>query len=131
MSISGKFLFVQVGNVILAGSQKWTVRDRADKLDGTTGADQGFENDQAGVRRLEITINFVQDTETGIWSVIQSGTILNNLKLFRDQTDPNPAFLIPIATCYEAENDIEVTGRSTIRSQITSNGPYIANDPGH
>jgi hypothetical protein len=129
-TISGKYLVVTVGNILIAGAQDWDCDETGDQLDGTTGSDQGFENDDIGVGRAVITMNLVQNLNNGQYAVIQKGTMLANVSLYRSAGDPQPAFLFPFARVYQSKNAGKVKDRFTVMVVARSNGPYSSFDPG-
>lgn len=129
MSISGKLGGGKIDGVVIAGVQDWEAVETIDQLDGTTGSDGGYENDDGGVRRVEVTMNLVQDISTGVYSAVSAGTEITNLQLFRDLADVSPAFAIPTFRVYESGNRVEVRGRSTVRVRGRSAGSYTRNDP--
>jgi hypothetical protein len=110
--------------------QGWTVRESTDQLDGTTGLDQGFENDDFGIIRAEIDLEFVQNLATGLYITIAAQTIVTNLRLYRSYGDPQPGFLFPIARIYESTNMGKVRERFTTACKLRSNGPYTRYSPG-
>ena len=129
-TISGKYLAVVIGNVVIVGAQEWTCRETTDQLDGTTGADQGYENDDNGLVRAEIDIMLVQNLASGIYAAVRAGTLLTNLKLYRTSADNQPAFTIPLAKVYESTNAGKVRDRFTTAVKARSKGPYSGTDPG-
>lgn len=129
-TISGKYLIVTVGSTVLVGPQGWTVRETTDQLDGTTGADAGFENDDFGIIRAEIDLELVQNLATGIYNDIGALTTLTALRCYRASTDTQPAFYFPIARVYESTNMGKVKERFTVAVKARSNGTYTRYDPG-
>lgn len=129
-TVSGKYLAVTVQNVVLVGEQGWTVRETTDQLDGTTGADEGFENDDAGIIRAEIDLELVQNLASGIYVAIAAQTLLVELRCFRAVTDAQPAFYFPFARVYESTNMGKVRERFTVAVKARSNGIYTRYDPG-
>ena len=73
-TISGKYLACKINTSTIAGVQEWTAREEGDRLDGTTGADEGYENDDIGVSSLEVTMMLVQNLSTGEYADIKRGT---------------------------------------------------------
>lgn len=131
MSVSGKFLTVKIGATptILTGAFRWTVREAAEKLDRTTGSDNGFGNADAGVIDADGQIEFFLDTTLGGYNVVAAGTILTSLKLYRNGTDLSPAYTFPTALILESEQGAEVRGRFQVNVRFTNQGSYTAADP--
>lgn len=128
--ISGKYLACVFETHVIEGAQKWTARESHDKLDGQTGAHQGFSANEHGSGVLEVTMELVQDLLTGEYLSVQSGQTINNLRLYRKDTDNVPAFAVPVFKVFESETMGEVKGRFTVRVSGESYGPYTANNPG-
>lgn len=129
-TVSGKYLIGVIENVTIVGMQEWDVDETADQLDASTGADQGFENDDDGQTRAVITINLVQNLATGIYAAVRVGTLITNLRLYRSYTDAQPAFSIPLAKVYQSKNGGKVKERFTTLVVARSKGPYSGTDPG-
>lgn len=129
-TISGKYAIAVLEGVVLVGDQGWTVRESTDQLDGTTGADAGFENDDFGIIRAEIDMDFVQNLALGLYTVIAAQQILTNLRLYRSFGDPQPGFWFPIARIYESTNGLKTRERATVTVKARSNGSYTRYDPG-
>ena len=129
MSVSGKYIVAKINGTIVAGVQEWEADETIDQLDGTTGADEGFEADDGGIQRVVVTMNLVQDITTGVYSAVRAGTSITNLTLYRDKDDAQPAFSIPIFRVFQSTNRGEVRGRVTVRVVGRSYGTYTVNDP--
>lgn len=129
-TISGKYLAVTINGVLIVGEQGWTCRVTADQLDGTTGSDQGYENDDFGIQRAEIDLEIVQNLATGVYTVVAAPQRVSQLKLYRAVTDAQPAFTFPIATIYESTNMGKVRERFTVACKAKSNGPFTVTNPG-
>jgi len=129
-TISGKYLVATINGTFVTGDQGWTARKTTDQLDGTTGLDGGYENDDYGIQRLEIEMDIVQNLATGIWSLVSAAQRVTNLKLYRAVTDAQPAFTVPLATIYESTNMGKVKDRFTISVKARSNGAFTETNPG-
>lgn len=129
-TISGKYLVAVVENTILAGLQEWEITETADRLDGTTGSDGGFENDDMGVFAAEVRMQLVQNLASGIYIDIAMGTILTNVKLYRASSDAQPAFTFPTMRVYESRNGGRVRDRFVTNVVARANGVWTRNDPG-
>lgn len=129
-TISGKFLVGTISGAFITGTQGWTVRETTDQLDGTTGSDLGFENDDYGIIRAEIELEIVQNLAAGIYTQVAAGQRIADLKLYRAVVDAQPAFTFPIATIYESTNMGKVKDRFTVSVKARSNGPYTRTNPG-
>lgn len=129
-TVSGKYLVGTLNGTLITGTQGWTVRVTADQLDGTTGSDAGFENDDYGVQRAEIDLEIVQNLATGIYSTVAAGQRITTLRLYRAVGDAQPAFTFPIATIYESTNMGKVRERFTIAVKAKSNGAFTSTNPG-
>jgi len=129
-TISGKYLVATVNGAVIAGVQEWEVTETADRLDGTTGLDQGFENDDLGVFSAEARLTIVQNLATGPYIEIAMGNVLSDVKLYRSVTDNQPAFIFPIMRVYESKNGGRVKDRFTVNVTARAAGPYTRSDPG-
>lgn len=129
-TISGKYLVGVYSGQIITGMQGWTARSTVDQLDGTTGSDAGYENDDYGVGRCEIELELVQNLATGWYTQLQAGQRITELRLYRAVSDAQPAFYFPIATIYESTNMGKVKERFTVSIKARSNGIFYATNPG-
>lgn len=129
-TISGKYLVCTLNGFILTGVTGWTVRESADQLDGTTGSDGGFENDDFGVQRAEIDMELVQNLAAGIYTTVAAPQRITELKLYRSYGDSQPAFYFPNATIYESTNMGKVKQTFTTAVKARSNSTYSRTNPG-
>jgi hypothetical protein len=130
MSISGKYLTADINGVTVAGTQAWSVVESSYTLDGATAKHAGYSADVPGMPSAAITLELVQDTRLGEYSSIRRGTRITNLRLFRMQGDPEPAFEFPVAHAMKSENGGRVKERFIVRVEASNFGPYFASDPG-
>ncbi len=128
-TISGKFLSAYIDDELVTGNQKWDATETADQLDGTTGADLGYENDDDGISRVEATLDLVQNLADGPALTVSRGTVMS-LQLYRSDGDTLPAFDIPVFKVYSVGTVAEVKGRITQTVRGRSKGPYTVNAPG-
>jgi len=130
--ISGKYLEAKIGGmapVFIAGNYAWTAEEGADELDGTTGEDEGFENPDDGVYSCAINLKGYMDVATGQYAVVRRGTLIENLKLYRDKDDATPAYVFPVAKVFNSTQGGEVKGKVEWTSRIKAKGAYTYNDP--
>lgn len=129
-TISGKFLVARINGSIIRGVQDWEVDETADELDGTTGEDNGYENPDDGVWGATISMNLVQNLETGEYIRVRRGTLIEDLQLYRAATDPTPAFYFPMVKVFQSRNKGAIKERFTTFVRAKSKGEYQANNPG-
>ncbi len=130
-TISGKYMVAAVESSLIVGLQGWTVRETTDQLDGTTGADAGYEDDDFGIVRAEIEMDCVQNLAAGTpYVAIRATTRLTNVRLYRSYGDAQPAFTFPLVTVYESTNMGKVRERLTVNVKAKSNGAYTFTNPG-
>jgi hypothetical protein len=130
MSISGKKLGCKYGGTptTLAGNHSWQASAKVDELDSTTGADAGYANFDAGVKELTVTIQFYFDVASGVAADLAEGTVLTNLKLYRDLSDTNPAFTLASALVTQFEQKGEVRGKIECTATVKNKGSYVYHD---
>lgn len=130
MSVAGSYLEVEVNGVSLADVMEWTFSESGEALDRTTGSTAGYHKADPGVMRGEGTIRFVQDTSTGFYAVVRARTILTNLKLFLNASDPTPAYQFPEALVLTSGREVRVKGGGVMLPVTFENrGAYTANEP--
>lgn len=128
-TISGKYLVAVIGSVTIDCVQDWEANETADQLDGTTGADLGYENDDDGISRVEVAFNLVQNLANGPAVTVGRGTTMA-LKLYRSAGDALPAFDIPAFKVFGARTRGAVRERFTQAITGRSKGAYTHNAPG-
>lgn len=128
-TISGKYLVAVIGGVVVSGVQDWNAVETSDQLDGTTGADLGYENDDDGISRVEVDFNLVQNLANGAAITLTRGTTIS-LLLYRSAGDALPAFDIPTFKVYSAGTRGAVKERFTQAVRGRSKGAYTVNPPG-
>ena len=128
-TISGKFLSVYMDDVLVGGTQEVEVNETADQLDGTTGADLGYENDDDGISRAEVRFTLVQNLADGPAITLSRGAVVD-LKVFRSDGDTLPAVHLPVFKIYGAQNRGVVKERWTLAVSGRSKGSYTLSPPG-
>lgn len=92
MSISGKYLTVKIGTTVVAGNFDWSVDETADKLEGTTGANNGRGKKDPGVIDCVARFRLYLDVTAGTYTALRAGAAITNLKLFLVAASTNPAY---------------------------------------
>lgn len=129
MSISGKALQAEIDGVFVHGNFSWQIEEDGDELDGTTAESGGYEDPEMGVYKARVTLKGYMDVADGTYTPVRRGTIVTNLKLFRDITDVTPAFDIPTSLVLRSNQGGEVRGKVEWGSTIATKGAYTYNDP--
>jgi voltage-gated potassium channel Kch len=130
MSVAGCYLEVEVDGTSLAGPMEWQVTESGEALDRTAGDTAGYHKADAGVLRAEGSIRFVQDTSTGFYAAVRARTILTNLKLFLNSSDPSPAYLFPEALVLSSGREVRVKGQGVMLPiTFESRGSFTVNEP--
>lgn len=130
MSISGKFLSATVGVGTIEGTHEWTVNERGDRLEATTGANNGRGKKDVGVIDTMVKIVFYLDITTGEFQFIRTGTTLTNLKLFLDNTATNPMYLLTSARVFDTTVRGQVRDRFIVEADIEAVGDVVTqNEP--
>ncbi|MBA4192479.1 MAG: hypothetical protein C0467_31305 [Planctomycetaceae bacterium] len=130
--ISAKLIEAKIGDVspvFIPGNQAWSVTEKAAELEGETGEDEGYENPDDGLWGATIELRCFMDTVTGEYVAIRRGTLITNLKLYRDKDDTLPAFVFPLCKVFTSTQGGETKGRVEVTATIRSKGPYSCNDP--
>lgn len=97
MSVSGKYLAVTINGVDFDDVMDWSVEEESEAVERVTGSTGGFHDEDGGIMKATINVNFVQDTQLGFYLDIAAGAILANLRLWRNKDDLTPAFHFPVA----------------------------------
>ena len=131
MSVSGAYLAVQINGTTYADPMDWTAEGEAEALDRTSGSTGGFHKADPGIKRCQVTINFVQDTTNGVVDTsIAEGTVLVDLKLYRNSNDNNPAFYFPSALILRSGVAVKVKGGGVmVPLTVESRGTYTRYGP--
>lgn len=129
MSISGKALQAQIDGIFVHGNFSWQIEEDGDELDGTTAESGGFEDPEIGVYKGRITLKGYMSVIDGTYTPVRRGTVISDLKLFRDITDAVPAFDIPSAISLRSNQGGEVRGKVEWGATIATKGQYTYNDP--
>lgn len=129
MSVSGKYLAVTLDGVDLEDPMDWDVSEDSEAAERTSGSTGGYHDEDSGVLKATITINFVQDTTTGFYTEIAAGTVLTNLRLFRNAGDTNPAYLFPLARVQRSGQKVQVRGSITVPITAVNKRSYTRYQP--
>jgi hypothetical protein len=129
MSISGKFMTVKIGAVVVPLNSEWSVDEDVKELDRTTGADLGFRNRDGGIQDLHANLKAYMDISTGQYAEVQAGTVISNLNLYRDINDASPAFVIPSCLSLKSNQSVIVDDKCTWTANVATKGSYTYNDP--
>lgn len=132
MSISGKKMEAKIGGVspvFIAGNYAWDASGDVAELGSTTAEDQGFGNRDAGVRNCTVNLKMYMDVALGEFTPVIEGTVITNLKLYRDKDDTVPAFVFPVALVVNARQGGEVEGKIECAATVKNKGSFTYNDP--
>ncbi len=130
MSISGKYLTARLGATNITGTHEWSVSESGDRLEATTGANNGRGKKDVGVIDTRIKVVFYLDVSSGAFVFIRTGTALTDLKLFADGNSVTPLYSISSATVFEASVRGQIRDRFIVDAEIEANGDVVtANNP--
>lgn len=128
--ISGKFLSASADGTNIDGTHEWSCEEVADKIDGTTGSDQGRGNPECGVIDTSITVAFYLDIVSGQWTRLRTGTILESMELFADINSATPTYSIGLATVGKIHSRVQVRDKYIITADVWAQGDVVtANEP--
>ncbi|AMV27563.1 hypothetical protein VT84_24390 [Gemmata sp. SH-PL17] len=125
MSITGKYLTAMVSAAPIAGTHEWSANETGDRLEATTGADNGRGRKHVGVIDSRFRIRFYFDITTGAANFIRTGTTLSDLALFADKDADTPIYLIESATVFDFNIAGQVRDRFIVDADIEANGDVI------
>lgn len=125
MSVSGKYLSVFVGDDEVTDNFEWDIEEGGEVLDRTTGASNGWENEDNGVTHAHITVNGYYDIATGNTTGIRRDTTLTSLALYVNRDDSTPAYLITEALVVRFRLRGQVRGRMEWTAEIHSKGDVV------
>lgn len=125
MPITGKFLSCTINGTVLAGTHEWSVQETADRLDATTGANNGRGRKEAGVIDTRIRVTFYLDITSGLFTAVRPGTVLTNLRLFTRSAASNPVYLFSSATVFDMTVRGQVRDRFVVDCDIEPAGDVI------
>lgn len=128
--ISGKRIVATAGGVLLRGMQAYESTGRVDRLDGQTGSDNGFSKDEPGSFTRDLILEFVQDSTNGMFVELSEGSLLSEVKVYRDYNDNQPAIYLPYAYVFECQVTGRAKERLTMRVTIQNYGIYLLTNPG-
>ncbi len=123
--ISGKFAQADNNGAPIIGVFEWRTEPRGDELDGTTGADGGFEKPEVGVRGYRTTLRGIYDDVNGMGTYLEVGDILSNVNLYIDEAAAVPVFTYGEAIVLTAPIVVPVRGRMEWELQIASRGNSV------
>lgn len=130
--ISGKYLTATLGAMAtnIDGTHEWQAQESADRIEATTGANNGRAKKDAGVIETRIRVVFYLDIATGLYAFIRAGTVLTDLKLWHDSAALAPVFAISSATVFDSTVRGQVRGQMIVEAEIEANGDaIIVTDP--
>ena len=132
-TISGKYLQATVGAMptVIAGTHEWSGRESGDRLEGTTGANNGRGRKYCGVIDGQFRIRFYFDVNSGLAAFIRTGTVLTNLKLYADEAATNPIYALTSATVFDFNMVGRVRDTFIVDADIESNGDVITFNDGN
>jgi hypothetical protein len=130
MSVSGKYLACTIDGVDFEDLMDWTVDEDSEAVERVTGSTGGFHDEDSGIQKAAITMNFVQDTTTGFYVAVRAGTVVENLRLWRNAGDTTPAFDFPLARVQRSGVKVQAKGGPvTVPLTLVNKRAYTANDP--
>ena len=129
MSISGKYMIATVGDTLVHGNYAWTIEETADELDATTAEDGGYENPDDGVWSSTVNLKGYMNIIDGTYTPVRRGTLITDLRLYRNIDDAEPAFAIPLAKVFTSTQGGEVKGKIEWTAKIKTKGIYEYADP--
>lgn len=129
---SGKHIAAKIGDVtpvLVPGVQSWAGNSSVVKLDGQTAEDQGYTHPGAGSKTLAVNMDLVIDITAGDLVALDSGTTIQNLKLYAHVDSPTPIFHCPEFLVLTATPRGEINGRFTYSVTGENVGPFTFSDP--
>lgn len=130
MSVSGKYLACTIDGVDFEDLMDWTVDEDSEAAERVTGSTGGFHDEDSGILKATITMNFVQDTTTGFYAAVAAGTVITNLRLWRNAGDTNPAFLFPLARVQRSGTQVRAKGGAiTVPLTLVNKRTYTRYEP--
>jgi hypothetical protein len=129
MSVSGKFLTCTINGVEVFDNFAWEAEEGGDVLERTAGRHNGKEAEDMGVENCHISIKGHMDVQLGQYTPVRRGTIITNLKLYRNRNDSTPAFDIPEALSARSKQGGEIKGKVAWDAEVHTRGEYTYNDP--
>lgn len=127
--ITGKYLSGTIGNTTIAGMFSWEAEEVSDSLDAQTGAHAGFSANEHGSKTLRVTFELHQDIETGIYSTVQAGTTITDLKLYRDTGNTSLAANVPTFNVFSSRQGAQIKTSFVTRVSGEAFGSYTMSNP--
>ncbi len=87
MSISAKYLTCFVGGSELEGTHEYNVNERGDRIEATTGSDNGRGKKDVGVIDTMMRVMLYADAATFDPTGISAGTVLSVLQFWTDNNN--------------------------------------------
>jgi hypothetical protein len=123
--ITGAYLTATLGTAPIDGTHEWSYGETTDRLEATTGADNGRGRKDGGVTDARIKIRFYFDIATGQARFIRANTVLANLKLYHDAAADAPLVLVTSARVFDFNVVGQVRDRFVVDADIEPLGDVI------
>jgi hypothetical protein len=139
MSTSGKYLKGRFGvtpasagwpangsppGIPVKGMQEWSAAGRVDDLNGTDSESAGFNNSDAGVKKLTVTIQLVINTNESSFPGLQEGQLVQDLMLYASGFNVAPLYDLPYGLVTEASPAVQVSGQVRQTITVVNKGVY-------
>lgn len=125
MSISGKFLTAKLGTALIVGTHEIGADEEADRLEATTGADNGRARKDAGVVETRMRVVLYLDVTSGVYTTLRAGTTLTDLKFFARAAATTPIYAATSATVFSMRLRGQIRDRFIVECEIEPNGDVV------
>ena len=126
--IAGKTAYGMVNGNVIAGCYKWEAEESVVELDNATGATEGYENPEAGLLGVQVTLSVWYDVGLSAYTPVRAGSLVEQLQLFETEESPVPAFDIPAGIVLRSTRGAETRGKLEVTHVIKSKGAYDTNE---
>ena len=127
-TISGRRAHGKIGANLVSGLAEWTFTEEADELDGTTGADLGFDHPDDGCAKGTVEMTLVYYVGSTLYAPVKRGTLVTDLNLYETETEDAPAVSIPYGKVFRSSRQGVVKGRLEVKVTIKTVGPFTTNE---
>jgi hypothetical protein len=125
VSITGKDLTASVNGINIDGAHEWSFRETADRLEATTGANNGRGKKDVGVIDGNIRVVFYLDITTGAYEFIRAGVGLVNVGLWHDGNALAPLVLVSLAQVFDSTVRGQIRDRMIVEAELESYGDVV------
>lgn len=130
MSISGKFLTAFVNGAEVIGTFEGDVTEQADKLEATTGTDEGRGRKDPGVVDTIFKVTLYCDVTNGSFAALRAGNTLTDVEFWLNRNATSPIYVFEEARAFNLHVRGQIRDRVIVDCEIEAYGDVVTqNEP--